>query len=192
MDPPPTGKRGLFGWSDLLRYRSILGRGWNLQNYIGICWNPPDLYQIELNMLRFGRISTRSSRISMRSRQISKRSGHFSTNWTKTTGETLPSMENDYFSDVIQSGQFFLVFHVQTSQPTCWSRVLGVETRRRPITGVESAGSQIRSTELAGWVSWRVDLDNPYPNAYFNVVFGMKGRGGKRKEIGGKDCISIV
>lgn len=117
MDPPPTGKRGLFGWSNLLRYKSILGRGWNLQNYIGICWNSPDMYQIELDMLRFGRISTRSGQISTRSRQISKRSGHFSTNRTKTTGETLPLMENDYFSDVIQSGQFFFGFSC-LDQPT--------------------------------------------------------------------------
>lgn len=38
------------------------------------------------------------------------RSVNFSTNWTKTTGEMLPSVENDYFSGVIWLGQFFQFF----------------------------------------------------------------------------------
>ena len=90
LDPPPTGKRGRFGWSNLPWDQSVLDRGWMLQNYVGIWWNPLDLYQIRPEMLRFGQISTRS-------RRISKRFGHFSTDLTKTIGETLPSIENDDF-----------------------------------------------------------------------------------------------
>ena len=56
-------------------------------------------------------ISTRSSRISMRSRRISKRSGHFLTNQTKTTGEMLPSMENeDFFLCNTVKSVFFFFF----------------------------------------------------------------------------------
>lgn len=55
------------------------------------------------------------------------------------------------FPDVMRSDRFFSVFYYQTRQPTRRSRVLGSATRRRPVTGVRSAG----------WVGWRVDLDTP-------------------------------
>lgn len=77
----------------------------------GSCWNPHDLNQIRLDMLRSrwiskrsGRILTRSHWISMRygwiwtrSRQISQRSGHFLTDRTKITDEMLPSTKNNDF-----------------------------------------------------------------------------------------------
>ena len=122
-------------------------------------------------MLRYSRISmrsrlisTRSSRISMRSRRISKRSGHFLTDQTKTTGEMLPSMENEDFflCNTVKSVFFFFFFHVFMFRSVNRPISLGY-WGRRPATDPSSASSQLilELAKLAGCVCWRVGLDTP-------------------------------
>ena len=71
--------------------RNLLKSTKSVPNQVGYAKIWLNLDEIRLNL----------DEISLDLDEISKRSSHFSTNRTKTTGETLPSVENDYFSSVI-------------------------------------------------------------------------------------------
>ena len=65
------------------------------------------------------------------------------------------------FSDQIRSGRLNSVSQPQIRQPTRRFRVQGVETRRRPVTGVESAGYRAGSDGWDGWVGFWIWMDSP-------------------------------
>ena len=117
LDSLSTGKRSRFGWLDLLKYRSE-------SKFVKLYQNLLKSIRFILNRARYAKIWSDLNEIKpnldeiwpnlevirRNLDEISKRSSQFSTNWTKTIGEMLPSVENNYFSNVIWSGWFFRFF----------------------------------------------------------------------------------
>ena len=117
LDSLSTGKRSRFGWLDLLKYRSE-------SKFVKLYQNLLKSIRFILNRARYAKIWSDLNEIKpnldeiwpnlevirRNLDEISKRSSQFSTNWTKTIGEMLPLVENNYFSNVIWSGWFFRFF----------------------------------------------------------------------------------
>lgn len=122
---------------------------------------------------RSRRILTRSGRILTRSHRISKRSGHFSTDWTKTTGETLPSTKNDDFfrCNTVESVFFFSVFMFRpVNRPTglrFWRRRPAVDPS--PVSG--RPGGSVRRLVLTPLLL-TVDFTNCEKKIYIrNMIY---------------------
>ena len=91
VEPPQISVDPWSGLKFAKIYRNLLKSTKSVPNQVGYAKIWLNLNEIRLNL----------DEISLDLDEISKRSSHFSTNRTKTTGETLPSVENDYFSSVI-------------------------------------------------------------------------------------------
>ena len=126
-------------------------------------------------------ISTRSSRISMRPRRILKRSGHFLTNRTKTTGEMLPSMENeDFFRCNTVESVFFRFSCLDPSTNPPVSGIGGDDpppTRHQRLVGRFSNWPSWLGGSVGGLV-WTPLLPNKAPIITLHEKLGKK----KKKE----------
>ena len=91
VEPPQISVDPRSGLKFAKIYRNLLKSTKSIPNQVGYAKIWLNLDEIRLNL----------DEISLDLDEISKRSSHFSTNRTKMTGETLPSVENDYFSSVI-------------------------------------------------------------------------------------------
>ena len=126
-------------------------------------------------------ISTRSSRISMRSHRISKRSGHFLTNRTKTTGEKLPSMENeDFFRCNTVGSVFFKLSFLDLSTDPPVSGIGGGDPppthHQRPVGRFWNWPSWLGGS--VGGLVWTPLLPNKAPIITLHEKLGKK----KKKE----------
>ena len=98
VEPPQISVDPRSGLKFAKIYRNLLKSTKSVPNQVGYAKIWLNLDEIRLNL---DEISLDLDEISLDLDEISKRSSHFSTNRTKMTGETLPSVENDYFSSVI-------------------------------------------------------------------------------------------
>ena len=124
LDSLSTGKRSRFGWLDLLKYRleskfvklyqNLLKSIRSILNWARYAKIWSDLEEIKPNLdeiwPNLKEILSNLEVIRCNLDEISKRLSQFSTNWTKTICEMLPSVENNYFSNVIWLGRFFRFF----------------------------------------------------------------------------------
>lgn len=122
---------------------------------------PPEFDEIHRICTKSGRILTRFGRISMRSR-------HFSTNRTKTTGEMLPSMENNdfFWCNMVRS----VLFKFSCSNLSTDPRISDSRGGDPPLTRHRSWVGWLsdRIGWIGRWVGSLVGVDTPVSTLIFS------------------------